>query len=760
MRQIVPFALVFTVAVGLCSPSLAQAPAAKTATVIPLDTSPLGRYIPQAERMFYFELAGLDSQRDAWTKTNAYTLLAETKLGGMLEELGAQLINKLAATNPNIKISGSDAIALYKHIMKYGFVVAIGGESKDPNPSFATLVVRGGSRKDALPLFGKVIGGVTPPGSQSKGDKKNGRSVVQVTTPTKAVAVWWAEKGDLVFAFGQATHDSASAVMGAIDKKVPTMAESSRRTDLFAAKDGFVPVAIGYLEPVKGAPGAPPELGLAGLDLVDYRWGFQDNALMTVTRIVAPSPRTGLLAMFDQPSFSSDELPPLPGNLTGFTVISASPATLYDSVTKLGKAMSPDGGNQIQAFEAMVKDRTRLKLKEDILAHLGPKMAFYIAPNTGGSVLANALSIPKVVLVAEIDDSVAFGRALDELMIVVNSSIRDSVEKARDGAMAATNPADPATKGAAPPTRKTPTKRAGPVDPSIPNFRLVTGGTKSYVLDLPAGSFPVPLPGLKPTVRLGPKHLVIASSPEVARLALDIKPADQFKPVDAMATSFAKVPKGLIFLSISDPSGYLPATLVSLPTIASATIAQIEAQMSGKAAPGMPGGAGPNAAGNEMALSISGRPGGSGASGGPGTIGLSGGAAATGQPGAEGAAAGPVTIGVDPSKIPAVTDIAPKIFPATTSVSVDKTGITILTRESFPDLVSSSASTAVATALLLPAVQAARAAARRAAGLPADGAPGPAGLAPAGPGAVPPPAAPPGGRPRPGPAGAGGRIPD
>ena len=65
------------------------------------------------------------------------------------------------------------------------------------------------------------------------------------------------------------------------------------------------------------------KLGFDGLKRIDLRWGFQDNALMSVVRVVAPSPRRGALALLDQPTFGIGSLPPLPSNLTGFTVLSA-----------------------------------------------------------------------------------------------------------------------------------------------------------------------------------------------------------------------------------------------------------------------------------------------------------------------------------------------------------------------------------------------------------------------------------------------------
>jgi prepilin-type processing-associated H-X9-DG protein len=70
-------------------------------------------------------------------------------------------------------------------------------------------------------------------------------------------------------------------------------------------------------------------------------------------------------------------------------------------------------------------------------------------------------------------------------------------------------------------------------------------------------------------------------------------------------------------------------------------------------------------------------------------------------------------IKVDPVKVPPADEIRKRLFPASTSLAVDKQGIRLITRESVPSI-GSPATSGIAIALLLPAVQSAREAARRA----------------------------------------------
>ena len=79
----------------------------------------------------------------------------------------------------------------------------------------------------------------------------------------------------------------------------------------------------GYLNDLPLVP-PPPELaalGWANLKRIDLRWGCHDEALSTVIRVVAPAPRQGITALFDQPTFEKDSLRLCPG-LTDFTVVS------------------------------------------------------------------------------------------------------------------------------------------------------------------------------------------------------------------------------------------------------------------------------------------------------------------------------------------------------------------------------------------------------------------------------------------------------
>ncbi len=87
--------------------------------------TPLARYFPKDNLIFYFEFSGVDAHADAWNKTAAYKMLTETPLGEMLEEVGAQLLDKGLSYSPGHKLDGKQIITLLKHAAQHGFAIGV-----------------------------------------------------------------------------------------------------------------------------------------------------------------------------------------------------------------------------------------------------------------------------------------------------------------------------------------------------------------------------------------------------------------------------------------------------------------------------------------------------------------------------------------------------------------------------------------------------------------------------------------------------------
>ena len=437
---------------------------------------------------------------------------------------------------------------------------------------------------------------------------------------------WWAEGDDLILA---PANSNADTILAAIDGKVPNATASAFRNELMKPEAGFEPVAAAFFDIAK-IPMPPDAVrnGFDGLKRLDYRVGFQDEALYSVVRVIAPAPRRGMLGWFEQPTFDKSALPPIPAGLTSWTVFSFSPGTIWGKATDWVKAEAARANGPASRtlgmiqFEQGVRQNLGIRIKEDFLDQLGPKWVFYVDGETPPP--GQAIGKVRAALTAEIRDPATFARTVDKVMAVVMQVLQAQV---------AQNP-----------------------QARMPQIQKVAGPTPGYRLVLPPGSLPPQAAGLiDPTILIGKKQFILGLSGAEARAALAGGKA--WTPGPEYAAPFAKLPKDLIALSVDDPRAILPPLVAVLPTMIPAMNAAIAAQTP----PGRP----------KFALKL------------------------------------------DPKKVPTAQEVSSRLFPNTMAVTLDREGLKVISRESIPS-VTGVGGVSVATALLLPAVQAGREAARRA----------------------------------------------
>ncbi len=588
----------------------------------------LARYVPRQKLVGYLEYEGLDAHADAWHATAAYRILTETRLGALLDDLARQGIDMaIASADAPPPIKTDEIIALAKLAVRKGGVIAAWGQA--PRAVKTVIVIRGGDQ----PAIRRLIENAPAASRKKPGQAEAKPAPVRNAGRTLHVAsddlMYWFEKGDLVFS------DDPDTVLAVLDGKAPHMTDHPIRSELAKKSDGFQPALIGFID-MTALPPMPPDavkLGLDGIKRLEMVWGFQDDALRSVIRAVAPSPRRGILALFDQPAFTVDSLPPIPPELTGFTVVSIDLAKTYDTVLEIVKAQRPEMADQIPAIEGAVEQQLGVKHRNDILARIGPKASFYMDMPAG--LMANPMMamfslFNGLTLTFEVHDEAALAKSLDTLIGHANDLIRQQ-QAARGGNA-----------------------------PAI-EFTRAAGQQHGYVLNFPAGTLPPgPLASLQPTILLSADRLGIGSTTAAARKAMQPKAPDGvWKPTGVFAPVARRLPRGMILLYVSDPRDSLPGAIAMIPMV----VPQINA-----------------AIGQERRKA--------------------------GKP------VGP-TLHIDPDQVPTADELRSRLFPATTALAVDDQGISLVGRGAIPG-VGSPASTAVAVALLLPAVQAAREAARRA----------------------------------------------
>ncbi len=499
----------------------------------------LARYVPQQDLFLLLEYDGLDAHAGAWHASAAYKLLTETKLGALLEDLGGQgIAMALESAGPQRLIRPAEIIDLVKQIARRGFVVGAWG--KDPGKRKVVMVARDGDRPEVRRLLeaAEAAEGKKPGDGEGKPAplQKAGRTIHFLDKER----VWWFEKGDLV------STDDPDVVLAVLDGKAPSAKDHPLCAALSKSEDGFQPVTVGFLD-VTALPQLPPEairLGLDGVKRIELQWGFQEDALRTVIHLVAPAPRRGALALLDQPTFGIKALPPLPASLTGFTVVSIDPMKLYGQIVELVKASNPKSAERIPVVEETIRQQIGVDVRGDLLAKVGPKLAFYLQGPPGGVAVNPFLmmfgGLSGITISVDARDLPALGKTLDTLIGRINDTIRQQQ-----------------------------VARGNPDDASIMKFVKLDGPRPGYVLNLPPGSVPPgPLASMQPTVLLAQDGLVIAGTTAAARNAASVRGPDQtWRPTGAFIPMARRLPAEMILLNISDPRETIPATIAALPFV-------------------------------------------------------------------------------------------------------------------------------------------------------------------------------------------------
>lgn len=714
---------------------------------------PLAQFVSGENLVALVEFNGLDSQGDAWHNTAAYKVLNSTTTGQMLESLLSQILDQTGknAASPSL-LTGAERVTIIEHALRNGFVFALQGKqgTADAADGHAVFVLRNAAAKDARPVFGKLLGQLMGSKSKPTSQVKGTRKTVLVTPEGGKPWAWWAEKDDLVIAPSAGDVD---VILAALEGKVKSAVDHPQRKELAAPEGDFQPIGLAFADP-KALPPLPAEpanaLRTAGLDKVervDFRWGIENTALMSVLRIQSPPPRQGLLTIADQPTFNTTNLPLIPASALSFTAFSLNPTILLDAL-KAASASNPALADALQAAEARVQEETRKRLREDVLEQLGPRMVLFTTAEKatagrGGPLAALAgmgLQVPRGAIAIELKDPAEFSRTLDELIVFANREFADRLPALSPMfAPPAPRADDPNRPGAA-------RQKSTAPNPNVPRFQLLSAqDPKLYLLRLPTAIGA--LTNLNLTVALGKKHLVIGTAADLARetLALEDKTEGRWVPAGDLAQTFTRLPQGLTMLQVSDNSATLPESLANLPTTIAGLSTMMAAAASGRTPPGlpgmpMPGAPGmpappPAAPGGGSGLAVDGGAASFGSSGASSSSGDSAlapapgdpidqgsgapidqGSGAPGAPGAGGggggdAVAGPIAFTLDPALAPKAEEIRALLFPGSAALSVNGAEIRYETRTAFPNIVSGSSG--MSAALLMPAIQAARDAARR-----------------------------------------------
>jgi hypothetical protein len=378
-----------------------------------------------ASAVVYFSCDGVESHREAWEQTAAYeSLIASGLVDGVKKFLAA--LTTAAQQDPQARPIYEVATSAADTVWNQGVSVAVSGSLTAP--PFGVIVVHKGAHL-RNPLTQLVQQAPQVRLSQSM---VSGRSVASFAVPdSPAEVAWWSEGGHLVVAVGIQPVRQAMAVAAGEQPDIT----AHRLWAKYDGNDiGFEQTSVGWVdfqtlqESFGGIPlpfpveeGQQPvqvrqlleALGLSSLQEIACQSGLEGRSCRTKTTIVAPGPRTGLLALGDQQPITLDDLPPLPEQLSSMGAASfdtaAAARTIVDTIRGVMLFGPPQARQQFDDGLAQINDAVGLKLQQDLLEPLGHVHTFYADSGEGLFGLGFAY-------VASVDDAGRLRQSIDHLL--------------------------------------------------------------------------------------------------------------------------------------------------------------------------------------------------------------------------------------------------------------------------------------------------------------------------------------------------------
>lgn len=358
----------------------------------------------------YVQWDGSDAHAAAIKETAQYKALVESGLFDYAVKLVEQSVPALMAqagggrTSQEELRSAQELLTYVSSIMENGASLSItDGPTAGAMSPVVTLVLNGfaGNEEVLEQLFDLM----DIPAGDATSKLVSGRSVKTLIIPrTPGFELsWFSESDHLVVTAGP---DAAGTVIRIASGESPNV-KSSDAWKTYRDKDpGFEVASIGWVqfgELVKGYGSIPlpiPEvdgprsvndfvtaLGLQNLQHVATQFGYKDEACMTHSYIVAPGPKTGLLKLTQQPTFTIDDLPPIPPGANAFLAFGLDADGAYDtvmeSVNEVLALLPPQAKEEFAEAKQMLDSVLGLDIRDDLLAGLGDVHCVYSDPSGG-----------------------------------------------------------------------------------------------------------------------------------------------------------------------------------------------------------------------------------------------------------------------------------------------------------------------------------------------------------------------------------------
>ena len=434
--------------------------------------------------------------------------------------------------NPIVSMSGKELNHLLRHLAKSGFALGINRAGGVGSPRCFGVVIRGGAKADVRAVADRLLRSSAGPMARVRDiQKPGGRAVHRLSLSPEDMIDWWFEGDDLVVSL--VVQNGVDVMIDALDGRVQSASAIPTRQALLHSEDvrRFEPVGLAYFD-MAALPPLPPEAVSLGLDRIkrfDYRFGFEDDSLVSIVGAQIPAPRKGIPAFFDQPTFDVHHLPPLPVGVAGFTVLSIEEARLAPLLRDVIAVMA---GIQLTDDPGRIDDALRsifgVSLHDDFFSYLGTRFTLYsVATRINApahaleSMALGLFRAPRMALVAEVKNHDVLAQSLEKMIARANEILR-----------AASNQ---------------------PGGITIGEIRRLKNAETGFIMSFSGSGLPI-ASELRPTLLLGQKSLVLATTPALARRARDLaeNPSAAVRPVgDPLRARLDGLPGKLIMLSVA-----------------------------------------------------------------------------------------------------------------------------------------------------------------------------------------------------------------
>lgn len=349
-----------------------------------------------ADTVIYYTADGSAKHKAAWEKTAAYESMYQSGVMDTVEKL-----IEFATTQGGQQARPKELDDAIQHLEAHGASLSIALAEQGPPLPTVTLVLHDAAkmRDTLIQLAQEQARGMNM--EFEKRDVK-GRSVMSSIVPrSPGVEIgFWNEGNHLVVAAGINAVESAVDVANGDAPNIKDN-ENWKNYQLSTAKSEATSVTWLDFAAIRTKFGQFPlpqpmegsindglkALGLHNLGTLAWQYGYKGKALWSDGHVEVDGPKTGLLSLLDQDSFTLQDLPPLPKNVNGFYATKFDNSKAWDTIIQVARDVAamgpPEAAEQIDNGLQDLAQILGFDPKTDLMDSLGDMLCIFTDPDQG-----------------------------------------------------------------------------------------------------------------------------------------------------------------------------------------------------------------------------------------------------------------------------------------------------------------------------------------------------------------------------------------